>query len=208
MNSNTIDIVSKGKEIIQMEMDALVPIKENLSDEFKEAVLMINSCKGKVIITGTGKSGLIGRKISATMNCCDIPSIFLNAYETENGDLGVVREEDLIIIISNSGETEILKKLVISSCKSLGCKIISLTGNNKSTIAKESDVVLNIGVEREACPLNLNASSSTTATLAMGDALALVSMELKGTTREKFYFLHQGGAWGKALKEEFNNQDY
>lgn len=136
------------------------------------------------------------------MSCCDIPSFFLNAYECENGDLGVVRENDLIIVISNSGETGILKNLVIPSCKSLGCKILLFTGKMESSIAKLSDEIIYIGVKREACPLGINASASTTTTLAIGDALALTAMELKGTTREKTFFLHQGGAWGKTLKEE------
>lgn len=204
MNNN--EIIEKGKKIFDIELDELNKIKNKIDDNFALAVKMIDQCVGKVMVTGTGKSGLIGRKISATMNCCNIPSVFLNAYETENGDLGVVRENDLIIVISNSGETDILKHLVIPSCKSLGCKVIALTGNLNSTLAKISDVAVYIGVEREACPLNLNASSSTTNTLAMGDALALTAMELRGTDREKFYFLHQGGAWGKALKEEFNKK--
>ncbi|MFZ7134685.1 MAG: KpsF/GutQ family sugar-phosphate isomerase [Eubacteriales bacterium] len=200
---STLEIIEKGKKIITLESESLIRVKERIDESFAKAVEMIHDCTGKIIITGTGKSGLIGRKIAATMSCCDIPCLFLNAYETENGDLGVVRENDLIIVISNSGETDILKHLVVPSCKSLGCEIIVLTGNLTSTLGKESDVALNVGVEREACPLNLNASSSTTATLAVGDALALTAMERRGTTREKFYFLHQGGAWGKTLKEEF-----
>ncbi|MPW25332.1 SIS domain-containing protein [Alkalibaculum sp. M08DMB] len=200
-NKNIIEI---GKNIISIEIDALKKLEQSVDENFIRAVEMINSCKGKVIVTGTGKSGLIGRKISATMSCCNIPSIYLNAYECENGDLGVVRENDLLITISNSGETGVLKHLVVPSCKTLGCKVIALTGNLQSWLAKESDIAIYIGVEKEACYLNINASASTTTTLAMGDALALTAMELRGTTREKTYFLHQGGAWGKALKEEFN----
>ncbi|NTW71002.1 MAG: SIS domain-containing protein [Eubacteriaceae bacterium] len=200
--NNCESIIEKGKNVISIEIESLEKIKGNVDDSFVKAVNMILECKGKIILTGTGKSGLIGRKIAATMSCCDIPSFFLNAYECENGDLGVVRGNDLIIAISNSGETGILTKLVIPSCKYLGCKIISLTGNLDSTMAKLSDTAIDIKVDREACYLGINASSSTTATLAMGDALALVAMELKGTTREKTYFLHQGGAWGDALKGE------
>ena len=197
-------IIEKGRNIISIEKDSLTKLEKSLDENFVCAVEMINQCTGKVMITGTGKSGLIGRKISATLSCCNIPSLFLNAYECENGDLGVVRENDLIIVISNSGETGVLKHLVVPSCKSLGCKIMALTGNMDSWLSKESDVALYIGVEKEACPLNINASASTTTTLAMGDALALTAMELRGTTREKTYFLHQGGAWGKTLKEELN----
>jgi arabinose-5-phosphate isomerase len=204
MDNNAKNIIEKGKNIISIEIEALQKIKGNVDDSFVKAVNMILECKGKIILTGTGKSGLIGRKIAATMSCCDIPSFFLNAYECENGDLGVVRESDLIIAISNSGETGVLTKLVVPSCKQLGCKVIALTGNLNSTLAKQSEAAIDIKVDREACYLGINASSSTTATLAMGDALALVAMELKGTTREKTYFLHQGGAWGEALKDELN----
>lgn len=203
MSEYTIQqVVAKGKNIISIEADALNKLEKSIDENFAQAVEMINNCTGKVLVTGTGKSGLIGRKISATMSCCNIPSIFLNPYECENGDLGVVRKNDLLIAISNSGETGVLKHLVVPSCKELGCKVIALTGNLDSWLAKESDTSLYIGVEKEACYLNINASASTTSTLAMGDALALTAMELRGTTREQTYFLHQGGAWGKTLKEE------
>jgi len=205
MNNSNDDqvIIDKGKNVINIEMEALDKVKGNVDSSFVKAVKMILKCRGKVILTGTGKSGLIARKIAATLSCCDIPSFFLNAYECENGDLGVVRKHDVIVAISNSGETGVLTKLVIPSCKQIGCEVIALTGNLESTLADQSDVSIDIKVDREAGYLGINASSSTTATLAMGDALALVAMELKGTTREKTLFLHQGGAWGEALKKEF-----
>lgn len=203
---NYLEIISKGQKVIDIETESLKLLKERLNDSFAEAVNMIFKCKGKVILTGTGKSGLIGRKISATMSCCNIPSFFLNAYECENGDLGVVRKEDLLVVISNSGETGVLKNLVVPSCKKIGTKIIALTGNLNSYLAKNSNTSLDISVEKEACPLGINATSSTTTTMAIGDALAMVVMEMKGTTREDTLFLHQGGAWGEKLKNEFESK--
>ncbi len=200
---NQKEIIEKGKKVIEMERYELSRVIENMDENFAKAVDMIVNCKGKVLLTGTGKSGLIARKISATLSCTDIPSYFLNAYECENGDIGSVEKDDIIIAISNSGETGILKHLVVPSAKSKGTKFIALTGNVNSSLAKESEAVLYIGVEKEACPLGINASTSTTNTLAMGDALALVCMEIIGTTREQMLFNHQGGAWGDALKKEF-----
>lgn len=197
------EIIKEGKKVLQLEANSILDIIEKMDESFSNAVELIVNCEGKVILTGTGKSGLIARKISATLSCCNIPSLFLNAYECLNGDLGVAQSKDLLIMISNSGETDILKVLLIPSVKNVGCKIIGVTGNNYSHLGKESDVVLNIAVKKEACPLGISATCSSTTTLAMGDALAMVAMKIKGTTREKVFFLHQGGAWGDKLKKEF-----
>lgn len=197
------EILEKGKKVIEMERYELARLMNSLDDSFVKAVELITDCRGKIILTGTGKSGLIGRKIAATLCCTGKPAFFLSAYNCENGDIGAIQPADLVIVISNSGETGILKDLVIPSAKTIGTKVICLTGNTGSTLGKLADVALYIGVEKEACPTGVNATTSTTNTLAMGDALAMVSEEIRGVTREQVLFYHQGGAWGEKLKEEF-----
>lgn len=197
------EIIEKGKKVIEMERYELSRLIDSMDDNFVKAVEMIVDCKGKIILTGTGKSGLISRKIAATLCCTGKPAFFLSAYNCENGDIGAIQPNDLIIVISNSGETGILKNLVIPSAKTIGAKAICLTGNTSSSLAKLCDVSVYIGVEKEACPTGVNASTSTTNTLAMGDALALVAEEIRGVTREEVLFYHQGGAWGETLKKEF-----
>ena len=197
------EILDKGKKVIEMERYELSRLIDSLDDSFIKGVEMITDCKGKIILTGTGKSGLIGRKIAATLCCTGKPAFFLSAYNCENGDIGAISPNDLLIVISNSGETNILKDLVVPSAKTIGAKVITLTGNLDSSLAKLSDNAIYIGVEKEACPTGVNASTSTTNTLAMGDALVLVSEEIRGVTREEVLFYHQGGAWGKKLKDEF-----
>lgn len=196
-------ILEKGKKVIEMERYELSRLIDSLDDAFVKGVEMITECSGKIILTGTGKSGLIGRKIAATLCCTGKPAFFLSAYNCENGDIGAISPNDLLIVISNSGETNILKDLVVPSAKTIGAKVILLTGNLESSLAKISDNAIYIGVEKEACPTGVNASTSTTNTLAMGDALVLVSEEIRGVTREEVLFYHQGGAWGEKLKDEF-----
>ena len=196
-------ILEKGKKVIEMERYELSRLIDSLDDAFVKGVEMITECSGKIILTGTGKSGLIGRKIAATLCCTGKPAFFLSAYNCENGDIGAISPDDLLIVISNSGETNILKDLVVPSAKTIGAKVILLTGNLESSLAKISDNAIYIGVEKEACPTGVNASTSTTNTLAMGDALVLVSEEIRGVTREEVLFYHQGGAWGEKLKDEF-----
>ncbi len=197
------EMLEKGRKVIEMERYELKRLMDSLDDSFIKGVELITDCRGKIILTGTGKSGLIGRKIAATLCCTGKPAFFLSAYNCENGDIGAIQPNDLIIAISNSGETEILKNLVVPSAKTIGAKAMCLTGNLESTLAKQCDVAIYIGVEKEACPTGVNATTSTTNTLAMGDALAMVSEEIRGVTREQVLFYHQGGAWGEKLKEEF-----
>jgi len=197
------DILEKGKKVIEMERYELSRLIDSMDEAFVKGVEMITDCSGKIILTGTGKSGLIGRKIAATLCCTGKPAFFLSAYNCENGDIGAISPDDLLIVISNSGETGILKNLVVPSAKTIGAKVILLTGNLESSLAKLSDNAIYIGVEKEACPTGVNASTSTTNTLAMGDALVLVSEEIRGVTREEVLFYHQGGAWGEKLKDEF-----
>ncbi len=156
------------------------------------------NCKGRVIVTGMGKSGLIGKKIAATMSSTGTPTYFLHPAESTHGDSGVITRNDVIIAISNSGETQELLNL-LPLIKRFGCEMIGMTGNLNSTLSKTSEVVLDISVEREACPLGKAPTASTTATLAMGDALAVCLMEKKGFTKEDFLLFHPSGKLGKGL---------
>ncbi len=192
---NPVDI---GKEVLKREIEALQSTLETLNNSFTKAVNLILKTEGKVIITGMGKSGLIGKKISATLSSTGTPSFFLHPAEAIHGDLGVIDKKDIVIAISNSGETPELLAIV-PIIKRWGNKIIGITNNPKSTLAKISDIHLFLNVEKEACPLNLAPTSSSTATLALGDALAVAVFELKGFSTEDFAKLHPGGSLGKKL---------
>lgn len=192
---NPLDI---GKKVLEKEIEALNSTLNTLDKSFVDAVNLILNTQGKVIITGMGKSGLIGKKISATLSSTGTPSFFLHPAEAIHGDLGVIAKEDIVIAISNSGETPELLA-IIPTIKRWGNKIIGITNNPKSTLAKFSDVHLFLNVKQEACPLNLAPTSSSTATLALGDALAVAVFELKGFTTEDFAKLHPGGSLGKKL---------
>lgn len=169
-----------------------------VDERFEEAVNLILNCKGRVVVTGMGKSGLIGKKIAATLASTGTPALFLHPAEGIHGDLGMVTRGDTVIALSNSGETEEVARM-LPSFKRLGIKIISLTGNKESTLAKNSDVVIDVGVEEEACPLGLAPTASTTATLAMGDALAVALLDKRGFREEDFACFHPGGSLGKRL---------
>ncbi len=188
----------QGKRVLQIEADAVTALIERVDEQFELAVEMILSCTGRVVVTGMGKSGLIGKKISATLASTGTPALFLHPAEGIHGDLGMVTRGDIVIALSNSGETEEISRM-LPSLKRLDIKIISLTGNPDSTLAKNSDIVINVGVKEEACPLGLAPTASTTATLAMGDALAVVLLEKRGFKEEDFACFHPGGALGKRL---------
>lgn len=187
-----------AKQVLRTEAKAIIDLLPRINKTFDQAVNMIADCKGRVVITGMGKPGLIGIKISATMASLGIPSLFLHPGEAVHGDLGRVTSEDIVIAISNSGQTEEMTKL-LPIIKKIGVKLIGFTGNLKSTLAAYSDVVLNVGVKKEACPFNLAPTASTTATLAMGDALAVAVLEKKGFKIEDYAFYHPGGSLGKKL---------
>lgn len=187
-----------GKRVLRIEADAVVALIDRVDEQFERAVEMILSCTGRVVVTGMGKSGLIGKKISATLASTGTPALFLHPAEGIHGDLGMVTRGDIVIALSNSGETEEISRM-LPSLKRLDIKIISLTGNPDSTLAKNSDIVINVGVKEEACPLGLAPTASTTATLAMGDALAVVLLEKRGFKEEDFACFHPGGALGKRL---------
>ncbi len=192
------DIVAIGKNVFDIEIAELLKVKDKLDDDFKFAVKEILECSGRVVVTGVGKSGIIGRKIAASFSSVGTQSVYMSAAEGLHGDLGMINYIDIVLAISNSGSSDEVMQL-IPSIKKIGAKIIALTGNPDSPLAKVSDIVLNIGVEKEACPMNIAPTSSTTATLLMGDALMVALIEKRGFTAEKFAIYHPGGALGRRL---------
>ena len=188
----------QAKKVLRIEADAVARLIERLDDNFDRAIDLIMNCKGRVVVTGMGKSGHIGSKIAATLASTGTPALFLHPAEGIHGDLGMVTKGDIVIALSNSGETEELSRM-LPSLKRIGIKIIALTGNTDSTLAKNSDVVIDVGVKEEACPLGLAPTASTTATLAMGDALAVVLLDRRGFKEEDFACYHPGGSLGKRL---------
>jgi arabinose-5-phosphate isomerase len=191
-------IIQFAEDVFDIEIEALKKVKANLNTQFPEAIRMIQNCKGKVIVSGMGKSGLIGRKIAATLCSTGTLAIYMHPAEALHGDLGVVEKKDAAILIGKSGESdEMLSMLPV--LKKIGCGIIAITGNVSSTLARNSDVVLNSFVEKEACSLNLAPTSSTTAALVIGDALSAVLSKLKNFKEEDFALYHPGGTLGKRL---------
>ena len=188
----------RGRQVLEIEANAILALIDRLDQRFEQAVALLDRCQGRVVVTGMGKSGIIGRKIAATLASIGVPSVFLHPAEGIHGDLGMVSRGDLVIALSNSGETEELLK-ILPAIKRLGVPMISLTGNVESMLAKNSDVVLDVSVKEEACPLDLAPTASTTATLALGDALAMALLEHKGVKPEDFARYHPGGALGKRL---------
>lgn len=193
-----MNILKRARQVLDIEAKAIVNLKKNINADFQKAVQLILRSKGRVVVTGMGKAGIIGQKLSATLSSTGTPSLFLHSAEAIHGDLGRVTSNDVVIILSNSGETDELKKL-LPILKKIGAKIIAITGNIKSLLSKYSDIVLNTSVKKEACPLGLAPTSSTTAMLAMSDALAICLLELKGFKEEDFAFYHPGGLLGKKL---------
>ena len=195
---NVKSINDLAKDVLKIEADSILKLIDRIGDNFDKAIELLYSCKGRVIITGMGKSGLIGKKIAATLSSTGTPSYFLHPAESTHGDSGIITRDDVIIAISNSGETQELLNL-LPLIKRFGVPMIGMTGNMNSTLAKASDVVLDIAVEREACPLNKAPTASTTATLAMGDALAVCLLEKRGFSEEDFLIFHPSGALGKGF---------
>lgn len=192
------EIIEKGKKVIRIEAESVANLIERIGEDFADAVEIIYKSKGRVILTGMGKSGLIARKIVATMNSTGTAAIYLHPTDALHGDLGMMRKEDVVIIISKSGTTDELARL-FPMFKRLGVKIIAMSGNKDSDLAVESDIFLNISVKEEACPHDLAPTSSTTATLVMGDALSVALLEKRNFTLDDFAFLHPGGSLGKRL---------
>ncbi len=188
-----------ARDVITVEIDGLDAMRTRLGDDFARAVDVLAACKGRVVVTGLGKSGLVGRKIAATFSSTGTPSFFLHPVEGAHGDLGAIRDGDVVIAISYSGKTEEVVAL-LPALRSLGAKIIVLAGDMASPMAKFADIALDVGVPREACPMDLAPTSSTTATLAMGDALAVCLMQAKAFTADDFKRFHPGGSLGQRLR--------
>lgn len=187
-----------AREVIRIEAQAVRALSGKLDGNFIKAVDLLAQCSGRVIVTGMGKTGIIGRKIASTLSSTGTPSIWLHSAEAVHGDLGQVRREDIVIVISSSGETEETTRL-LPLVKKIGVKTVAITGNPRSSLAKFSDVVLNVSVEQEGCPLGLAPMASTTATLVIGDALAACLIIRRGFRKEDFAFYHPGGSLGRGL---------
>lgn len=191
-------MLEQARQVLRMEAEAVLEQVERIDEHFKAAVEMIMACPDRTVITGMGKSGIIGRKMAATLASTGTPSFYLHPAEGIHGDLGMVTEGDVVIALSNSGETgEVLH--ILPSLRRIGAKLIAMVGNPNSTLAKNSDIVLNVGVTREACPLGLAPTSSTTAALAYGDALALALLSKRKFTASQFAVFHPGGSLGRKL---------
>ena len=202
-----MDFTKRSKEIFNLEIAELQKLAEKIGPEINDIVELIYSTKGKLVIMGIGKTGIIGHKIASSLASTGTPSIFVNASEAMHGDLGMVSKNDIVLLISNSGSsTEIIN--IIAPLKKIGCTLIAMTGNTKSVLAKEVSLVLNIGISREACPLGLAPTTSTTATLVMGDALTICQMERRGFKAENFALYHPGGALGRRLISKVKDEMY
>ena len=191
-------MLKHAQDVLRMEAEAILELVPRVDENFAAAVKLILDCQGRTVITGMGKSGLIGRKMAATLASTGTPSFYLHPAEGIHGDLGMVTESDVVIALSNSGETgEVLN--ILPSLRRIGAKIIAMVGKPDSTLGKNADVVLNVGVSKEACPLGLAPTSSTTAALAYGDALALALLKKHNFTASQFAIFHPGGSLGRRL---------
>jgi arabinose-5-phosphate isomerase len=195
---NKTVILQRAKEVLNIEATGIVSLIDRLDDHFIQAIELLYNCRGKVVVTGLGKSGLVCRKIAATFSSMGTPSFFLHAGDANHGDMGMIMEGDVVLAVSNSGETEEILTL-IPTLKRIGVRIIAMTGNHDSTLSRAADVVLDAGVTEEACPLGLSPTASTTAALALGDALAVILLEKKGFKEEDFALRHPGGILGRKL---------
>ena len=192
------EMLKHAQEVLRLEAEAILEQVPRVDDNFAQAIKMILDCEGRTVITGMGKSGLVGAKMAATMASTGTPSFFLHPGEAIHGDLGMVTSHDVVIALSNSGETnEVLN--ILPSLRRIGAKIIAMVGNPTSTLAKNADIVLNVGVSKEACPLGLAPTSSTTAALAYGDAIAVALLQKKNFTASQFAIFHPGGSLGRKL---------
>jgi len=191
-------VIEQAKKVLKIEAEAISALTERINESFVKAVDLVFFCKGKIVVTGVGKSGLIGQKIASTLASTGTPSFFMHPAEGIHGDLGMLSKNDVVIAISNSGESNEISQ-IIPVVKRMGLPLISMTGNRSSTLAKSGDAVLDISVKEEACPLGLAPTASTTATLAMGDALAVAVLDKRGFNKEDFALLHPGGSLGKRL---------
>lgn len=193
-----MNYLESANKTLSLYIQAISQLNQRLDDSFNQAIEMILNCEGRVVVAGIGKSGLVGQKIVATFASTGTPSFYLHPTEAFHGDLGMLKPIDIVILISNSGETDDVIKL-LPSLKSFGNKIIAMTGNPNSTLAQHANLILNIGVEREACPNNLAPTTSTLITMALGDALAIALINARGFKAEDFARFHPGGSLGRKL---------
>ena len=197
-SDNTSDILEIARDVLRQEADTVRQLADHTGEDFVDCCRALGKCAGRIIVIGMGKSGHIGQKIAATFASTGSPSFFVHPAEASHGDLGMITRDDIVLTLSNSGETEELLNL-LPLLRQIGTTIIALTGHPESTLARKADLHLEIPVEREACPLNLAPTSSTTATLAMGDALAVALMHVHGFKPEDFAYNHPGGSLGRQL---------
>ena len=191
-------VLDDAKEVLEVEAQGILNLIPKLGPEFEKAVEAIYQLQGRVILTGIGKAGIVARKIVATLNSTGTPALFLHPVEAMHGDLGMVTSRDIVLAISNSGETGDLN-IILPSIKQIGAKLIAFVGNPESTLARQSDLVIDVGVEKEACPLGLAPTTSTTAALAMGDALAVALIKRRQFNHQDFKRFHPGGSLGERL---------
>lgn len=198
---HSINVIQKAIDVLKIEAEGILGLVDRLDDSFTTMVDLIFNCNGRLIIGGIGKSGIVGRKIVATLNSTGTRSLFLHPVEAMHGDLGQVSQDDVFLALSNSGETDELN-ILLPSIRRIGCKIIAFTGNKYSTLARYSDIVIDVAVKCEACPFGLAPTASTTAMLAMGDALAVVLLEKKHFKSTDFQKIHPGGILGQRLSSK------
>ncbi len=194
----TLSSLDLARKVLRIEAAAILGLVDRINGDFEHAVQLLFDCRGRVIVTGMGKSGIICRKIAATLSSTGTSAWFLHPAEAIHGDLGAIRDDDVVLALSHSGETEELIRL-LESIRRIGARLIALTGDPESTLARAADVTLNCGIAKEACPMNLVPTASTTAALAMGDALAMTLLVRKGFREEQFASLHPGGKLGRRL---------
>ena len=198
MSDSPVLDLTLARRVLQTEADAILGLRDRLDGAFERAVRVLLACHGRVIVTGMGKSGIICRKIAATLSSTGTPAFFLHPAEAIHGDLGALQKDDVVVALSYSGETDEILRL-LETIKRLGAQLIALTGDAQSTLGQAADVVLDCRVSEEACPMNLVPTASTTAALALGDALAMTLLVAKGFRQEDFANLHPGGKLGKRL---------
>jgi arabinose-5-phosphate isomerase len=198
MSQQTATALELARKVLRIEAAAILGLVDRLNGAFEQALQLLYDCRGRVILTGMGKSGIICRKIAATLSSTGTPAFFLHPAEAIHGDLGAIREDDVVVALSHSGETEELLRL-LESIRRIGATLIAITGDGKSTLARAADVTLDCGIDHEACPMNLVPTASTTAALALGDALAMTLLVRRGFREEQFASLHPGGKLGRRL---------
>jgi arabinose-5-phosphate isomerase len=196
--TDTLSGLDLARKVLRIEAAAILGLVDRINGDFEQAVQLLYDCKGRVIVTGMGKSGLICRKIAATLSSTGTSAWFLHPAEAIHGDLGAIRNDDVVVALSHSGETDELIRL-LESIRRIGARLIAITGNPGSTLARAADVTLNCGIAKEACPMNLVPTASTTAALALGDALAMTLLVRKGFREDQFASLHPGGKIGRRL---------